>query len=76
MSFQPVQTAEIKKFRLQLKNCLEKCKKISWEKTAFSFNISWCWNIDIADAKMIDYNKDTNISDVSSNKSAQITAKK
>ena len=59
-----------KNAQVAAKNVLEKCKKISRKKTPFLFNIS-----DIADAEPVDYNNDTNIGNVSSNKRAQITAK-
>ena len=57
--------------KIAAKNFLEKYKKMSRKKTPFSFNIS-----DIADVGTVDYNNDTNISDVLLNKSVQITAKK
>ena len=60
-----------KNAQIAAKYFLEKYKKISWKKTPFPLNIS-----DIADAERVDYNNDTNISDVSSNKSVQITTKK
>ena len=60
-----------KNAKIAAKNFLEKYKKISRKKTPFSFNIS-----DIADVGTVDYNNDTNISDVLLNKSVQITAKK
>ena len=59
-----------KNSQIAAKNFLEKYKKILQKNTSFPFNIS-----DIADAETVDYN-DTNISDASSNKSTQITAKK
>ena len=59
-----------KNAQVAAKNVLEKYKKISRKKTPFLFNIS-----DIADAELVHYSNDTNISNVSSNKSAQITAK-
>ena len=48
-----------------------KYKNLAKKKAALPFNIS-----DVPDAEKIDYNKDTNINDVLSSKSAQIAAKK
>ena len=53
------------------KKTLQKYQNISQKKTFLPFNIN-----DIADAETIDFNNGTNISDVSSSKSAQIAAKK
>ena len=53
------------------KKIKRKYKKLAKKKPPLPFNIS-----DVADAETVDYNNGTNISDVSSNKSAQIAAKK
>ena len=55
-------------YLFQLKNFH---KNISREKAPLSFNIT-----DIADAETKDFNNDTNINDVLSNKNAQLAAKK
>ena len=53
------------------KKIKRKYKKLAKKKPPLPFNIS-----DVADVETVDYNNGTNISDVSSNKSAQIAAKK
>ena len=53
------------------KKIVQKYKKLSKKKLSLPFNIS-----DTANAETVDCNDDTNINDVSSNKGAQITAKK
>ena len=60
-----------KNAQIAAKNILQKYKNISWKKTPLPFNIN-----DVADAETIDFNKDTNIGNVSSSKSLQIAAKK
>ena len=60
-----------KNAQIAAENILQKYKNISRKKTPLSFNIN-----DVADAETIDFNKDINISNVSSSKSSQIAAKK
>ena len=60
-----------KNAQIAAKNILQKYENISWKKTPLPFNIN-----DVADAETIDFNKDTNIGNVSSSKSLQIAAKK
>ena len=58
-------------FKLLLKRQYRNTKKLAKKEAPLLFNIN-----DVADAETVDYNKDTNISDVSSNKSVQIAARK
>ena len=60
-----------KNTQIAAKKIGQKYKKLAQKKSLLSFNIS-----DVADAETVDYNNDTNINYVSSNKSAQIAAKK
>ena len=60
-----------KNVQIAAKKIVQKYKKISKERSTSPFYIN-----DVADAETVDYNKDTNISDVSSNKSVQIAARK
>ena len=53
------------------KKIVQRYKKLAKNKAPVPFNIS-----DVADAKTIDYNKDTNINEVLSSKSVQAAAKK
>ena len=57
--------------QIAAKKKLQRYKKISRKRTRFPFNIN-----DVADAEMVDYHNNTNISDASSNKIAQIADKK
>ena len=60
-----------KNTKIAAKKILQKFEKIAQKKTPLSFNLT-----DVADAETVDYNNDTNISDVLSSKGAQIAAKK
>ena len=60
-----------KNAQIAAKKIVQKYKKLAKKKAPVPFNIN-----DVADAETIDYNKDTNINDVFSSKSAQIAAKK
>ena len=61
-----------KSAQIAARKIVQKYKKLSKKKLSLPFNIS-----DIANAdETVDYNDDTNINDVSSNKGAQIAAKK
>ena len=60
-----------KNAQIVAKQIVRKYKKILQKKPPLPFEIS-----DVADAETINYNNDINISDISSNKSAQIAAKK
>ena len=63
--------SETKMHTLQLRKQWKNTKEISRKKSPLPFDIS-----DVADAETVNYNNDTNISDISSNKSSQIAAKK
>ena len=63
--------SETKIHTLQLRKQWKNTKQISRKKSPLPFDIS-----DVADAETVNYNNDTNISDISSNKSSQIAAKK
>ena len=63
--------SETKVHTLQLRKQWKNTKQISRKKSPLPFDIS-----DVADAETVNYNNDTNISDISSNKSSQIAAKK
>ena len=60
-----------KNAQIAAKKIVQKYKKLAKKKAPVPFNIN-----DVADAGTIDYNKDTNINDDFSSKSAQIAAKK
>ena len=61
--------SETKIHTLQLRKQWKNTKQISRKKSPLPFDIS-----DVADAETVNYNNDTNISDISSNKSSQIAA--
>ena len=60
-----------KSAQIAARKIVQKYKKLSKKKSPLPFHVS-----DTANTETVDYNDDTNINDVSSNKGAQIVAKK